>query len=318
MFNWFSKKRKNDDDRDARQFKKINDSQTALLHAATSTADAAQDVTGLLRDRLDDSLRQLDITAKLLNDGLFLCADDGTIESVNPAVTRIFDWAGTDLVGRNITMLFKSVKDHNMTLDEITRVFNSTDPMVNDPYLEEDADDYIRGKKKDGQLFWADGDVKFIERLNGSIKILFLIRDVTAKVDIFKEMEQNEHRYRTMVDQSFDVIMVVQNHYIVSVNQAVTRVFNYDPNSMIAQPLINYVRPDLRCHLTEMHTNRMNGSTDVTRTTVEFIASDGEPISVLWISTPLIWEGSVASLITLRVASEYSNGESHVTHPPLL
>lgn len=301
LANMFSRTSSRTQERDAIQAKKVKDSQHALLAAATATADAAQDVTGMLRDRLDDSLRQLDITSKLLSDSLIVCSSSGVIETVNPAVSNMFDWAGTELIGKSIDMLFAEPENGaSMTLDDLIYSFNS-EKMSSDSYVNHSSE-YIYGKKKNGQLFWIDGDVKIINRLDGSIKILFLVRDVSAKVSLFKTLEQNEQMYRSMFDQSFDVILVVQNNYIVAANNAVSRVMHYDSLSMIAQPLIKYIHADF---VDRVSCTGVIDTGHFSNINIKVLSKHGEEIDVFWICTPLQWEGNNASLITFRDMSEY-------------
>lgn len=294
---------KSDRKREAAQIKKVEESQLALLSAATSTADAAHVVTSILRDRLDDSLRQLEVTSKLLSDSLILCGHDGTIESANPITEHMFGWLPEDLVGQNIHILFRGADGSQMGLNAIIDAFTSdvehTNPLLEIPI------EYMRGKRNNGRLFWVDGAVTIIDRLDGTQKIMFLSRDVTTKVDTLRELEQNELRYRSIFEQSFDAILVVKNHFVVAANPAITRILGYEPEEMTAQPLLKIVHPDDKNRVVGYHNARMNGEMGFMSDTIMGINKDGKPIELLWTSSALYWEGKPGSLITIRDVSEF-------------
>ena len=289
--------------REQNQVRKVQESQHALLNAATSTADAAHVVTSILRDRLDDSLRQLEVTSKLLSDSLILCSHDGVIESVNPISEHMYDWAPEALIGQHITMLFKGEDGAAMTFDAIIEAFaenvNHPNPLLEVPM------EYMRGKKKNGKLFWVDGDVTIIDRLDGSKKVMFLSRDVTTRVEIQRELEQNEIRYRSIFEQSFDAILVVQNHYIVAANPSIARILGYDPDEIMAQPLGMIVAQEYKAKMSEFHDDRMDGNMKFSSHAMKGLHKDGHEVDLLWTSSALYWEGKPGSLITIRDISEF-------------
>lgn len=290
-------------EREQAQIRKVEESQLALLSAATSTADAAHVVTSILRDRLDDSLRQLEVTSKLLSDSLILCSHDGTIESANPITEHMFGWTPEDLIGQNIHILFRgadgSLMDLNAIIDAFTANLNHPNPLMEVPI------EYMRGKKNNGRLFWVDGDVTIIDRLDGSQKIMFLSRDVTTRVETLRELEQNELRYRSIFEQSFDAIIVAKNHFVVAANPAIARVLGYDPDEMTAQPLSLIVHPEHQQRIVHYHNLRMNGEMGFMADLITGVHKDGHSIEMLWTSSALYWEGTPGSLITIRDVSEF-------------
>lgn len=290
-------------EREQAQIRKVEESQLALLSAATSTADAAHVVTSILRDRLDDSLRQLEVTSKLLSDSLILCSHDGTIESANPITEHMFGWTPEELVGQNIHILFRGSDGSLMDLQAIISAFTANLDHPN-PLMEVPIE-YMRGKKNNGRLFWVDGDVTIIDRLDGSQKIMFLSRDVTTRVETLRDLEQNELRYRSIFEQSFDAILVVKNHFVVAANPAIDRILGYEPDEMMAQPLSMIVHPDDQKRVVGYHNARMNGEMGFMSDTIMGLHKDGRPVELLWTSSALYWEGKPGSLITIRDVSEF-------------
>jgi PAS domain S-box-containing protein len=297
---WNSKKKQAKLERELEQMSKVQKSQALLLEAATSTADAAHDVTFRLKARLDDSLRQIETTANLLADALIICSDGGKIESINPAAEFIFGWKSIDVIGHTIDLLFRKIGDPNISSREIIDLFSSYHPdtMMTTPL------DNLRGKRKTGELFWIDGSITHMERVDGTRVSMLLIRDVSSTMKIQHELQLNESRYRSVFEQSFDGIVIVQNYHIVAANPAITRMLGYSSESFIAKPLSHFFHKQSIKTLNDHHTARMNGDSTPKNYVVTGLTVDGQEIELLVSSTLIKWETSNASLITLKDITE--------------
>lgn len=304
MRNWWPFKRKDttqDDLREAARLVKVRDSQLALLSAATSTADIAQDVTLALKEKLDDSVRQLESTAELICDALIICHSDGLIDSFNSAAERIFGWKSKDVVGRNVNSLFRRISGGEVTIDEIWNLFNE----AHEEFTElDDPIEYLRGKRRSGELFWVDGNITRLERTDGTSIIMLLVRDVTNRVEEQRQTKLNEMRYRSIFEQSFDGIFVVNNYYVVAANPAISRVLGYTPEEMVAKPVTDLIHKDFQKLVTCNHEACMRGDTTPMNYVVKAVRKDGTVVELLVSSTWMKWEDSNASLITLKDVTE--------------
>ena len=284
---------------DNERMEKVRHSQQALLAAATSTADAAHDVTCILKRRLDDGIRQIEITSKLLHDALILCKPDGTIVSFNHAGQIIFGWECTQIIGQNISMLFTHASGAVLTASEIFQVLSSRTPIDGSEEYNEHIEQ-LRGKRKNGKLIWVDGNVSEFERQDGTVLMLLLIKDVTKIMAVQQLLLENESRYRSIFEQSFDGIWVIDNHHIVAANPAMTNIMGYSEEEMMAQPVTAFVHPDNHKKISESHTKRLNGDCIPHNYLIQVIKADGNCVDVLVSSTMILWDGRRCSLLTLK------------------
>jgi PAS domain S-box-containing protein len=310
---WNRKKKEAQEDKELSRMNKVQDSQRILLEAATATADAAHDVTSRLKTRLDESLRQLESTAKLLSDALIICSSSGRIETFNPAAERIFGWAALDIIGHHINTLFRKIGEPAISCEDIIEVFTayhptSTDALVDDPL------ENLRGKRKTGELFWIDGSVTRLDRMDGTTIAMLLVRDVTTRMELQNDLKLNESRYRSIFEQSFDGIIVVQNYHIVAANPAITRVLGYSSEYFVAKPLQDFFHKQSVKTLHDHHTARMNGDTAPKNYVVTGIKGNGDAVELLVSSTLIKWETSNASLITLKDITEIRKLENDLGH----
>jgi PAS domain S-box-containing protein len=294
---WF---RKNvaDEERDSRRLAKVQESQLALLNAATSTANAAEDVTSMLKARLDDSLRQIEITAQLLSDALIVCHSDGVIDSVNSAAERIFGWKKSDIQGRDISALFRDeVGDPISSAMIMHKLFNCHEGGLEDEHFM----DCIRGKRRNGDLFWVEVNINHVDRADGSSIVILVCRDATDRIETKRLLELNELRFRSMFEASLDGIIVAQNHYLVAANPAVCRLLGYAAEDLVSRPIANIIAPEHQVAVHKLHALRLLGD-DIARTyVIKLMRSDGETVDVLVSSTGMHWGGGIlASLMMVK------------------
>lgn len=278
---------------------KVYHSQQTLLAAATSTADAAHDVTSLLKRRLDDGIRQIEVTSKLLHDALIICKPDGTIISFNRAAEIIFGWESAQIVGQSVNTLFVHETGGLLQVDEILFILSAQTPIDGSEQYNEHIEQ-IRGKQKNGNLIWVDGNVSQFERQDGSSLMLLLIKDVSKIMAVQQLLLENESRYRGIFEQSFDGIMVVDNHHVVAVNPAMTCILGYLEEEMIAQPVTNFITSQFQNLITASHQRRLQGDASPHNYLVQVIKADGACVDVLVSSTMIIWDGRRSSLLTLK------------------
>jgi PAS domain S-box-containing protein len=311
---WNRKKKEAQEERELARMHKVQDSQRVLLEAATATADAAHDVTTRLKARLDESLRQLESTAKLLSDALIICTAGGRIETFNPAAERIFGWPASEIVGYHINTLFRKIGDSAITTcEDIINVFTSYHPSSTDALMDTPLEN-LRGKRRSGETFWIDGSVTRLDRMDGSSIAMLLIRDVTAHMELQNDLKLNESRYRSIFEQSFDGIIVVQNYHIVAANPAITRVLGYTSEYFIAKPLQTFFHKQSVKTLYDNHTARMNGDSSPKNYVVTGVKADGTTVELLVSSTLIKWETNNASLITLKDVTEIRKLETDLGH----
>lgn len=298
-FKWW-RKEKPLDPREEERMRKVQESQFALLNAATTTADVAQDVTLKLKARLDDSLRQLELTSNLLSDALITCTSSGVITTFNPAAERIFNWPSQDIVGKDLTILFRDQTGKKKTNDEIIDCLNA-EPSELDSMTRIEC---VRGRRRSGESFYVDGDLTFLERQDGTTIVMILIKDITTRVELQKQLQLSETRYRGIFESSFDGILVVQNFYVVAANPAIGTMLGYETDEMIAKPATSFFHQNSQQKINTLIMQYLNGDVTSHCSVVGAIASNGQTVDLLLSCAPMQWEGKPASLIGLKDITE--------------
>lgn len=275
MWGWFKRPKQN---RDEVLDTKMQESQRVLLEAAIATANAAQDVTSRLKARLDDSVRQFENTARILNDALFLCDMVGGIQACNPAAMRMF--GPGPLVGTSILNYF--VQD-----DQPLAYASSLWPLLkNEDGCLPDAPNPLRGRKTDGSLIWVDPEVARLDWSNGSSSMLLLVRDISEMV----RLHEVDQRYHTIIETSFDGILIIQNDKIVAANSSIKRLFGYSMGDLLDKP-VTFLFGD----------NELTGeSIDAEHFAIQGTHANGTTRNLLFTTTPIAWNQSEAKLMTIK------------------
>ena len=156
-------------------------------------------------------------------DGIVVINERGIIESVNPAVTKIFGYAPEQLIGHNVNLLMP------------------------DPYHSE-HDQYLRnylasglkkvigigrevlGRRSDGTSFPLELAVSEM-LVDGSKKFTGIVRDISSRV-------QAEMQFRQVVESAPNgMLMIDPQGTITMVNKQVEAMFGYSREELLGQPV---------------------------------------------------------------------------------
>lgn len=277
-------KNQQDRERDHKLERMMVESQLLLLEAATTTADAARDLTTALKARLDDSIRQFENTARIMNDGLFLTTMDGTIQSFNPAAGRMF--GRTDLDGVSITDLFQfgdqPITDAG-TLWNIAEHTSAWLPNATSP---------LRGRRPDGTLFWLEPNVTRLDWSTGLSSMLILVRNQQPLVALSENARNARAQYKSVFEASHDGILILKDRTIVAANPAIQRIFGYATHAILRENVMALFDADDQ--------DNFDGLPNTFEATG--ISSEGDPMPVNITVTDFVWEGSPAKLLTVKEA----------------
>lgn len=283
---WFSFKPKNKQNREKELQEKMLFSQRALLLAASETADAANDVTHLLKNKLTDSLKQIETTAEILPDALIICSQDGIIETMNTAAERIFQWSKKEVTARSITEMFRNKEGEDiMILEFLDKTY-----ACNETQYEQTAMNCLRGKRKSGELFWVELSVRPLPRVSETAMVI-LCRDATIRMDLRKRLEDNEMNFRSVFESSTDGLVVLGDGGVVtSCNSAFSNMVDLEVENIVATPLVEYFREDQK--------NIVNAVQDVQPGQVMVVSINSKD-SLMTVS-PIKWGGSPSLLLTFK------------------
>lgn len=281
-------KRRREALREAQQHEKIASSQLKLLHAATSTADAAQHVTSQLKLHLEESIRQYETTVAIMNDALLVCDRDGRVKAFNPAAECMFGYTHAEMEHGSVTELFRLSGEQPANCAALWEALEQ----------EQDGPDPaapLRAIRANGETFPIDSTMTRLDRCDGSTVMLMLVRELSVEVSLQQGADHHERRYRALFDLCFDGILIVQRGKVVAANPAAGILFDVEPSSLLSMPFSLLVNASDRSRVEMI--DEIPVSFPIS---AEALRPDGRSLQLLLSSATITWNDEHACLITVK------------------
>ena len=171
------------------------------------------DVTSVreAQDKLREGMARLTAVVGTAADAIITIDDRGLIDSVNPATERMFGYAGTELVGRNVALLMPEPY-----------------ASAHDGYLENYRSTGVRqvigvgrevvGRRKDGSSFPIDLSVSEVMLGGGGRLFTGIVRDATARRAAERDLRASHALLRAVVEGITDPVYVkdVEGRYLLA------------------------------------------------------------------------------------------------------
>lgn len=266
---------------------RLRDSQRALLEAATSTADAASEVTNRLKQRLDDTVRQLEMTAHIMHDALIVCDNHGQVQSFNPAAEALFGYDAAAAIRIPIYAMFGDVggAERLWEMLETEEEVGAIDVM--------------------GDIIPVEVSMAKLTRTDGTAMVLLLVHDLRDQKAL-----QEALRYRTIFEAGFDGLMIVKSDEIVAVNPAAGRLFGYTPDELMGEQIAKLVDPIDRALVED----NLDGNPLSTHFEASGVHRDGRNLDIVFTTTTIHWDGEQACLVTVKDITEQSRSAVDTLH----
>jgi PAS domain S-box-containing protein len=164
---------------------------------------------------------------------------------------------------------------------------------------------------KDGSFVEIEMTANAIE-VNGKWASLISARDITDRKRIQVELEKSEHKYRTLVENAHDGIIITQDGVFKFVNSSFCRVVEYPAEELLGMSFLDVVAPEDRDRLLQYHKERMEGSRHQMIYEAKGLSKSGRMIHFELNTTYLDYNGRPATFIIMRDQSERKQLEENL------
>lgn len=142
-----------------------------------------------------------------------------------------------------------------------------------------------------------------------------IMRDISEHKQTEAALQRSEERYRSLVENANEAILVVQDGAVKFVNSKAVRSFGYAEQEFLSIPIFGLVHPEDRDAVRERYLQKMKGDTKPTRYACRMIHKNGQTFWIEISSVLIDWEGRPATLnlitdITDRKQAEEALRES--------
>ncbi len=148
----------------------------------------------------------------------------------------------------------------------------------------------------------------------GEERALAIIREITEKKLAEKNLQASEERYRLLVDNANEAIIVAQDGMHKFLNPMAVDFYAYPESELRTTPFIEYIHPDDREMVWGRYSKRMAGEVLQDKYNFRIIAGDG---SIKWAeirSVQIEWEGRPAALNLISDVTESKRYEDRLKY----
>jgi PAS domain S-box-containing protein len=236
--------------------------------------------------------------------GMYMCDPAGRFVRVNQAFCAYLGYSKAELLGGRT---FWDITHPDF--QEITQQINAQTVAHRRPTATYEKM-YIR---KDGTAIWGRVNGSWIYDVNGNpLQGIGVVEDITARKQAEEAIRQSEERFRHLVEDSIQGILIHRAGKPIFTNQAYAEMYGYDsPEDILRLENIfqEIIAPEDRDRLYHYFQCRLRGEPAPTHYTCRGVRRDGTYIWVENLITIVPWEGEIAIQCSVVDISERKQTE---------
>ncbi|MFX0074609.1 MAG: PAS domain S-box protein [Candidatus Hermodarchaeota archaeon] len=218
----------------------------------------------------------------------------GTIIDCNSSISNFFALLKEDLIGRTIYDVFSD-------LEENKKLITTFRGLIKKAYSEHQGKSIeFKLYRSRGDFVWVYLESSFIE-IDDQILIQFIMQDITEKKVIEESLRESEFKFRTIAEQSFMGIVIIQDGFFKYFNDQVTKINGYsreETQNWEPYEFLKTIYPDDRQLASEQVKKKEMGDNNIlVNTKYRLIKKSGEMIWIENYSKSIIYEGRTADLV---------------------
>jgi len=139
---------------------------------------------------------------------------------------------------------------------------------------------------------------------NGAIQFQALYADITERKQAEKNLQESEERYRIVVENAHEAIIITQDMKMVFVNSAAAEQIGYSIETLTSGVFTSFIHPDDRRMVADYSIKRLNGENIPSVYSFRILSQDGK---VKWVelnATVIEWHKKPATLNFLNEMTE--------------
>ena len=236
--------------------------------------------------------------------GTAIIDPDGRVQMVNPALCSIFDLTETELIGtRFLDLIHLDDRASN------ERRINALKAGTSDHFTVEK-----RFLRSDGSTIW--GNLRLTPARNGDDPLDCLI----AQIDVIDDrriaeqaLAESERRYRSLIDNNPDGVIVFRDRILVFVNPTANALFGAtEPDALIGRSVLDLLAPEARPTVTARMESVIATNEPSPLAEFQFLRLDGSIFTAEVTGTTVRWQGETAIQSVIRDTSRRKHAEDHI------
>ena len=238
--------------------------------------------------------------------GICLADIAGRVQYVNRKIEEATGWTREELLGREGLVLgFFDDETRKTLLMRLAARLAGDEPRTTE----------IPVTRRDGSRLWINLKTTILYKNSVPDGLLLGFIDVTDRVITEQKILESEEKYRLLVENSREVILIAQEGKLKFVNRASVEMFDSSYTTLTSTPFVEFIHPEDREMVMSYHLRRMKGEPVPSHYSFRVLTPAGD---VRWAeirAAAVSWEGKPATLnfltdITRRKKDEEKLRES--------
>jgi PAS domain S-box-containing protein len=264
---------------------------------APANVISIRDVTA--RHEMEERLRESERRFRTLSDGALegiMIHDNGVISDCNQRFAALFGYRPEEIIGRDGYEFMMPEESHARMSDRLEQGTGGTIDIV--------------GTRKDGTQFYGETSSAPI-MWQGKPQRIVQMRDITDRKKAEEALRESEERYRRLIAQSFDAVVIHQEGRVVFANDAAARLVKAKgPAEMVGRATLDFVDPACFSIVSErIRTMAETPGATVPLIEERFRCCDGTTVDVEVIATAAVYQGKPAAQVVARDISGRKRAE---------
>jgi len=235
-----------------------------------------------------------------ITDLVAMCDLEANFNYVSPSYQHVLGYESQELLGKPIYQ-----KVHPEDLQKIK-------DLIRERYgVFEPAPAVFRMQHKKGHYLWFESHGRIVFSPEGApAGAVFNTREITDRKRMEETMKESEERLKSIIDVSFDGIIIHDQGKIIFSNEKAGRFVGYEANELIGMKLIDLIVPEDREDVQRnIEMTSENPDFAIEPRERRIIRKDGEILDIENYSRPTVFQGKKARIIAFRDITERKKAE---------
>ncbi|MGZ2368795.1 PAS domain S-box protein [Ancylomarina sp. YFZ004] len=189
--------------------------------------------------QIRENEENLRITLNSIGDALIVTNVHGKITRINPIAQKLTGWNFNEAKGQSLEKVFKIInsKTRERVEDPVTKVLKNGQiiGLANHTVL----------LSKDGREYQiADSGAPIKDETGDISGVVLVFRDVTEEYRMQSSLEENESKYRSLVEDSNDAIFLLYDNHFELINKRFEEILGYTPKEMKDINYESFIAPE--------------------------------------------------------------------------
>jgi PAS domain S-box-containing protein len=257
-------------------------------------------------ERLRQRERHLMHLLDSARDAVVAMGADGRITDWNPGAERLLGWPAGQAVGQRLSELIVPPEHRAAHERGLQRYLQTRQSQMFNTLVE------VEALRRDGSRMPCELSIWPIE---GAEQLAFgaFLRDITERRQVETQLRQTMERYRSVVEQLGEGMMVIQHGRIVFANPQASQVLQLPASTLVGMSALELLHPDDQAAVADRLATRQSGQALAVHSEIRQLLPDG---GLRWLGThssTAEWEGLPATMTFFTDISERKRLEERLT-----